>query len=326
MKTKHVLVVCAAVFCLATPAAYSQQKEPITHEALWLMPRVGAPAPSPDGKSVVFSVTEPAYDEKEQSSDLWIVPADGSSLPRRLTSTKAGESGIAWSPDSRRIAFVARRDGDESSQIYILDLAGGGEAARATSLSTGAAAPAWSPDGKAILFTSRVYSDAPDDDTNRKIAEDRKKRKYNVREFDSFPVRRWDHWFDDRQIHVFVQSLEPAGKSKDLLAGTRLAQSPGYGGRDLDNGEELDAVWAPDGRSIVFVATTARDSSAYASVHTHLYQVPAEGGEPRQLTRGNSTYETPRFRPDGRALYFTVSADHDEIYALNRLGMAPWPW
>ncbi len=43
-----------------------------------MMKRVGAPNPSPDGKWVVFSLVEPAYDEKDQVSDLWIVPADAS--------------------------------------------------------------------------------------------------------------------------------------------------------------------------------------------------------------------------------------------------------
>jgi dipeptidyl aminopeptidase/acylaminoacyl peptidase len=314
------------LFVVVFPA-YAQQKEPVTHEALWLMPRVGAPVPSSDGKWVAFSVTEPAYDEREQASDLWVVATDGSGQPRRLTFTKAGESGLAWSPDSRKLAFVARREGDDSGQIYVIDLDAGGEAMRVTSLSTGAASPAWRPDGKAILFTSRVYPNARDDDANRRIAEDLRKRRYSVREFDTFPVRRWDRWFDDREIHLFVQNLEqPGAKPVDLLAGTRLVQNTGYGGRDLDNGEELDAVWSPDGRSIVFTATTARHTSAYASVHTHLYQVPALGGEPQQLTRGNSSYEHPRFRPDGRAIYFAVSADHDQIYSLQRLGMASWPW
>jgi len=327
-RVPTVATVAFALGLAVTPArpAAAQGKQPVTHEALWLMPRVGAPALSPDGKWVVVSVTEPAYDEKEQQSDLWIVPADGSAAPRRLTSTKATESNLAWSPDSHRLAFSTRREGDEAAQIYVLDVTTGGEAIRVTSVSTGAGFPAWRPDGKAILFTSLVFPGATDEDGNRKAAAERKSRKYVVRAYDTFPVRRWDHWLDDRQLHVFVQSLDPGGKAIDLLAATQLVRSPGYGGRNLDDGEQLDAVWAPDGQSIVFVATTSRNASAYSSVHVHLYQVPASGGEPKQLTRGNVSYEHPRFRPDGRALYFTVNDEHEQIYSLDRLGMASWPW
>src|SRR4030095_6818980 len=61
-------------------------KKPISHESMWLMTRVGAPVPSPDGKWVVFSVTEPAYDDKDQATDLWIASTDGKNHPRRLPS------------------------------------------------------------------------------------------------------------------------------------------------------------------------------------------------------------------------------------------------
>ena len=67
--------------------AQTGNKVPLTHESMWSMKRVGAPAPSPDGKWVVFSLVEPA-DEKDQVSDLWIVPSDGSAKPRRLTFSK----------------------------------------------------------------------------------------------------------------------------------------------------------------------------------------------------------------------------------------------
>ena len=82
----------------AQPAA---AKVPLTHETMWMMKRVGAPVPSPDGKWVVFSLVEPAYDEKDQVSDLWIVPTDASAKPRRLTFSKGGESGVAWSQIGR---------------------------------------------------------------------------------------------------------------------------------------------------------------------------------------------------------------------------------
>jgi dipeptidyl aminopeptidase/acylaminoacyl peptidase len=322
MRPSLIVLVLAA----AVAAPHAQGKRPVTHEALWLMPRVGAPVPSPDGKWVVFSVVQPAYDDKDQQSDLWIAAADGGAAPRRLTSTKAAESGVAWSGDSRRIAFATKRENDEANQIYTLDLAGGGEAVRATSISTGAASPSWRPDGRALLFTSLVYPNAADDAANKRIAAERKDQKYRVRAYDGFPIRYWDRWLDDRQIHVFVQSLDAGSQPLDLLAGTKLVQNPGYSGRRLDSGEEIDAVWTPDGESIVFSATTNRNAAAYAAVHTQLYQVPAHGGEPRRLTTESVTYEHPRFRPDGRALYFTANADENQIYALDRIAMAPWPW
>ena len=157
-----VIISCAPLVSSVRVSAQTASKVPLTHEAMWMMKRVGAPNPSPDGKWVVFSLVEPAYDEKDQVSDLWIVPADASASPRRLTFTKGGESGMSWSPDSRRLAFSAKREGDEVAQIYVIDVIGGGEAVRVTSLSTGARTPEWRPDGNALLFTSTVFPGAAD--------------------------------------------------------------------------------------------------------------------------------------------------------------------
>jgi dipeptidyl aminopeptidase/acylaminoacyl peptidase len=140
-----------------------------------------------------------------------------------LTFSKGGESGVAWSPDSRRIAFSARREGDEVGQVYVLDVVDGGEAVRITSLSTGARSPQWRPDGKAILFVSTVYPGAVDDDANKKIAAERKAQKYRVRVYEKFPIRNWDKWLEDTQAHLFIQDAQAGAKAKDLLAGSKLA-------------------------------------------------------------------------------------------------------
>lgn len=312
-----------AVFLLV--AASASAKTPITHQDVWLMKQVGAPAVSPDGKWVVFPVTEPAYEEAQQVSDLWMVPADGSTPPRRLTRTRGPESGVQWSPDSRRIAFSARREGDDAAQIYVLDVTAGGEAQRVTSLSTGAGSPRWRPDGNALSFTSVVYPGAADDAANQKAAAERRARKYHARVYETFPIRYWDHWLDERQIHLFVQELREGAVPRDLLAGTNLVANRGYGGSQTNSGEELVAAWAPDGQSLVFAATANRTQAAYARTVFRLYQVPAAGGEPKALTSGEASYRRPVFRPDGRALYALVSAEGNKVYYADRVAMTSWP-
>jgi dipeptidyl aminopeptidase/acylaminoacyl peptidase len=324
-RSVKTLIVMLAVLASLSHSASGQNKTPLTHETMWGLKRVGAPAPSPDGKWVVFSLVEPAYDEKEQVSDLWIVPTDGGAKPRRLTFSKSGESGVAWSPDSRRIAFSARREGDEVNQVYVLDIAAGGEAVRVTSLSTGARSPQWRPDGREILFVSTVFPGAPDDEANKKVAAERKAQKYRVRVYEKFPIRNWDKWLEDTQAHVFVQDAQPGSKAKDLLAGTKLVSERGFAGRSSDSGEELDPVWTPDGDAIVFVATTNKDAAAYANTTMSLFRVSTTGGEPVRLTSAES-FGRPAFRPDGKALYASYNLDSgNKTYNLDRLAKFSWP-
>jgi len=324
---------CAAAIALGLmmpPPASSAQtvpaKKPITHEALWMMKRVGGPVVSPNGKWVVFSVVEPSYDTDKAVSDLWLVPADGREAPRRITNTKAAEDDVAWSPDSGSIAFATKREGDDVDQIYVLTLAAGGEARRLTNVSTGATKPKWRPDGKAILFESSVYPGALDDEANKKIAADRKARKYNVRIYEHFPVRYWNQWLDERQPTVMVQSLETGSAAKDILASSVLARASGFSGPETETSVTLAPLWSPDGREVVFTATTERWNAASGHVGYHLYRVAAAGGaEPRVISPVPGDYDEVRFSPTGRALFFKYAPLDAEVYHLGQLMRVAWP-
>ena len=314
------------ILVLMSAAPAEAQKRTITHEDVWLMKRVSAPVPSPDGKWVIVSVTEPAYDEDDQSAELWIVPANGGTAPRRLTASPAKENGVTWSRDSRRIAFSTKREGDEVEQIYVLDIAEGGEAIPVTDLSTGARSPQFSPDGSQLLFVSTVYREAMNEADNQRLEQERKDRKYHVRAYDGFPIRHWDKWLDpERQSHVFGQPVDSPKEARDLLAGTQLARGAGFSGRWTDTGEEIDAIWTPDGRSVVFVASTNWNTRAYDFATTDLFRVDVAGGEPVRLTKGRDSWSEPTFSPDGRKLYALFEPESRNVYTADRLASLDWP-
>src|SRR4026208_1285165 len=56
----------------AEPAEAPPARQPLSHEALWMMKRVGAPVVSPDGRLVVFTLTGPGHGEKKETADLWV--------------------------------------------------------------------------------------------------------------------------------------------------------------------------------------------------------------------------------------------------------------
>lgn len=102
-----------------------------------------SPAWSPDGRQIAFASS------REGSLDIYVMAADGSGDPERLTSTKENDEHPTWSPDGKRIAFQ-RSDG----HLYVMNADGSG-ARRVTSSLSPQADPAWSPDGRWLAFTQR---------------------------------------------------------------------------------------------------------------------------------------------------------------------------
>lgn len=298
------------ILTVAAPAA----KRTITHEDVFTMARTTRPVVSPDGRWIVYNVTEPSYDPAKTTADLWIVAPDGRTKPRRLTSTKESESGAAWSPDSKRIAFSAKRDGDQVDQIYVIAV-DGGETRRVTASATAASGPKWRPDGKALLFESSVKPSgaAPDKST--------------ARVFEAMPIRYWNAWLDGSRPSIFVQELG-GGPAADWLAGTTLAAASGFDGVFTGDGatRALQPVWGPDGEEIVFIASTNRDRMMREDVPSRLYRLK-KGQEPTALGTPGGSFADPAFSPDGRVLVakYEKASTAAQPYTLARLVRFDWP-
>lgn len=311
------MLASAFVLALAVHAQDAAVRRPVTHADVWMMRRLGTPAVSPDGTRAVFSVTEPSYDADGSVTDLWVVPTDGSAAPRRLTSTPGGEGGVVWSPDGTRIAFTARRGDDEKSQCYVLDMTGPGEAQRVTDHASGVANPQWSPDGTMLAFESLVDADAPriekEDDVSASA-------------FDTFPIRYWDRWLDDRRVHLFVQPLGDPSAARDVLAGSDLVGARGFVGVSGRGQNSLEACWCPDGRELLFVATSERDRAARASVRYRIWRVGVDGGEPRPLDAVEDASDSgPRFSADGQRLVWSRQPLTEHVYNHAHVMARSWP-
>jgi Tol biopolymer transport system component len=103
------------------------------------------PVISPDGRWVAYVVTTMGVKERRVSA-LWVVPADASSPPRKLTPGTAWAGTPRWAPDSVSLLFVS------GGQLYRIGV-DGGDAEALTSWQA-AGWPRSSPRGSRVRRTS----------------------------------------------------------------------------------------------------------------------------------------------------------------------------
>ena len=135
--------------------------EQLTPEDLFRLQFIDAATLSPDGTRVVYQVRTIDREKDKYRSHLWMVPASGGE-PRQLTHGEGKNTGAAWSPDGKWIAFL---EGDEKKYgaynmnhlavVPSIGAAEGGAPRRMESveaLDRSVSSPGFSADGKFIRF------------------------------------------------------------------------------------------------------------------------------------------------------------------------------
>src|SRR5258706_8580408 len=95
---------------------------PVNAEDLWTLPRVGAPAPMPDGSALVVPVSRWNLEKNESRTQLYMVPIAGGT-PRVLTTPDASSAEPCVSPDGKRLVFT-RKDASGKPQLMLMGLNG----------------------------------------------------------------------------------------------------------------------------------------------------------------------------------------------------------
>ena len=82
----------------------------MTPEVLWSFGRLGEAQVSPDGKTVLYTVSYYNIEENKSYCDIYSIPVSGGE-PKILTNTAVKEFNVAWRPDGKRIGFLSSASG-----------------------------------------------------------------------------------------------------------------------------------------------------------------------------------------------------------------------
>jgi len=297
---------------------------------------VGTPRVSPDGKRLLYTVSEAVMtaDRSEFVSQIWMANID-TKQNLQLTFGEKSSTNPKWSPDGNWIAFTSSRK-DNKNNLYLLSL-NGGEAEPLTDVKSNVTNFEWSPDGRSLAFTmadpktedeekndkakndarwvdenlkpSRLYILALQKDANGK----REPRKltsgnYNVEAFD---------WSADGSNLVFSHTKTPGANdwtTSDVsiieVASakiTALANTPAA---------EMDPIYSPDGKSIAVLVSDNPPRWAQTGV---IQIFSATGGQPRSLVASyDGQPDIAGWSADGKRIYFTEPKGTGTlIYALD---------
>lgn len=264
----------------------------MTIEDLIVAPRVADPQLSPDGRTVVFARTMTDGKTGRRNADIYRVAADGSGAATPLIAGDKSENTPRWSPDGRRIAFLANRDG--AMQVYVAD-ADGGNVKKVTNLAAGAQPPlVWSPDSSRVAFVSDVYPACADEACNRKTLEEAEQNPVKVHRLTRLLYRHWDEWRENMRHHVFVTSVAD-GRTRDL--------TPGDFDSPPTQQEDAALAFSPDGRTLAFVSNREGNDREAWTTNNDVWLVPVDGGDARKLTPNPAADTHPLFSRDGRTVF-----------------------
>jgi len=137
---------------------HAQEPKPWTFMDQQLMNQAGANALSPDGKSMLYTMSVANWKEAKRYTDIFVVSTDqGVPSTRQLTFTKdKNETAPRWSRDGNFFVFASNREAPNNGaqqQLYMMR-ADGGEAQRLTEAKDGVGTFAFTRDGKALVYSA----------------------------------------------------------------------------------------------------------------------------------------------------------------------------
>lgn len=143
------------LIALLVPASVvAQAPRPMTFLDQRLLRQAGAPALSPDGSRLLYTLSVPDWQAAKSYTDVYVVSTTaGLPSTRQLTFSKGkNETSPRWSQDGSFFVFSSDRDG-AVNQLYLMRT-DGGEAQRITDAKDGVGTFAFTRDGRSLVFAA----------------------------------------------------------------------------------------------------------------------------------------------------------------------------
>jgi dipeptidyl aminopeptidase/acylaminoacyl peptidase len=289
------LFAVALVFALAPHALAQAQHDRLSVEQFLDWELVASPQVSPDGRQIVYTRRWPDKVNDKYEDEVWIMDSDGG---RNRFFVKGSQP--AWSPDSKRVAYVAQGQ-PAGAQVFVKWMDAPGET-QLTRMERSPSNLAWSPDGKHIAFNMLV-SGNPSLTIKMPARPNGAKWVDAPRVVDRLNYRNdGSGWRPEGFTHIFVISSE-GGSARQLTDGDYQHGSP---------------EWTPDSQTLIFSAIRKSDAD-YLRGDSEIYAVGLNGSAIRQLTDRKGPDNNPRVSPDGRLIAYTGNDQNDNTYNVSHL-------
>jgi dipeptidyl aminopeptidase/acylaminoacyl peptidase len=270
----------------------------MTPEILWKFGRLGTIVLSPDGTSVLYTVTDIDVQSEARRTNIFKVAVSGGDAVQLTT---GGGSSPQWFDNGKSIAFT------NEGKLYVMNADGSGK--KEVSGVEGFEIFNVSPSGDRIYFTKRVKLD-------QTANEKHNLPKANVRIINDLMYRHWNYWHDYSYSHIFVASFNGSAVSgeKDIMEGQHF-ESPNS--PYFDEGE---ISWSPDGRYVAYTSKRLAGKEYAKSTNTDIYLYDVTNGNEVNITEGNMGYDRyPVFSPDGTKIAYQSMEEDGYEADLDRL-------
>jgi dipeptidyl aminopeptidase/acylaminoacyl peptidase len=274
----------------------------MTPEIMWKFGRLGTFTLSPDGSTVLYTVTEIDLQSEARRTNIFKLSTTGGD-PVQLTSD--GGSSPQWFNDGKSIAFVNKgnlcsMNADGSDKKIVTGL----NDFEIFSIS---------PAGNKIYFTKKVKLD-------QTANEKHNLPKAKVMIINDLMYRHWNYWSDFSYSHIFVASFDgrTVSNEKDIMEKQRF-ESP-----TAPNFDEGEISWSPDGKFIAYTSKRLNGLADAKSTNSDIFLYELSSAKEINITEGNRGYDkNPVFSPDGSKIAYQsmerdgYEADLDRLFVFD---------